>query len=123
MTAERIAALNNLGFDWVVGRGNGPGTDATWKLRLEEMQEFRQTHGHQQHHHGQKEVAPAVPRRVSEEGGFAFEETSHTMSGELERHKDQVTPQNQHQPHHPSPQRVLPYPPRIKKLGDGSYLI
>jgi len=77
---------------------------------------------HQQHHHGQKEVTPAVPRRIAEEGGFAFveglEETSRNMSEELERRKDQPTPQNQHQPQHPSPQREY-----IEKLEDGSYLI
>ena len=37
MTAERIAKLNILGFDWVYG---------PWKVRLQELQEFRRTHGH-----------------------------------------------------------------------------
>jgi len=76
LTAEQIAALNNLGFDWVTGRGNGSVHDMTWwKLRLEELRgseeirEFLQTHGHQQHHH----VAPAVPLRDSEEGGVDSE--------------------------------------------------
>ena len=84
---------------------------------------------HQQHHYGQKEVTPAVPRRIAEEGGFAFveglEETSRTMSEELERCKDQPTPQNQHQPQHPSPQRVLSHSCQqyIEKLDDGSYFI
>jgi len=30
---------------------------------MQELQELRQTQGHQQQQHGQKEVAPAVPRR------------------------------------------------------------
>ena len=39
MTAERIAKLNNLGFDWVV-------VSEAWEIRLEELQEFHQNHGH-----------------------------------------------------------------------------
>jgi len=39
MTAERIAKLNNLGFDW-------GGTKEAWETRLQELQEFHQTHGH-----------------------------------------------------------------------------
>ena len=84
---------------------------------------------HQQHHYGQKEVTPAVPRRIAEEGGFAFveglEETSRNMSEELERRKYQPTPQHQHQPQHLSPQCVLPHPYQqyLKKSDDGSYWI
>jgi len=36
---------------------------------LQKVREFRQTHGDQQQHHGQKEVAPEVPGRDSEVGG------------------------------------------------------
>jgi len=68
LIVERIAELNNLGFDWVVGVGNGSVDGTTWKLGSPKIREFRQTHGHQEQHHGQKEVAPAVPRRDSEEG-------------------------------------------------------
>jgi len=39
MTDERIAALNNLGFDWVL-------KDTAWEIRLEELQKFHQTNGH-----------------------------------------------------------------------------
>jgi len=44
MTAERIVALNNLGFDWVVDHRLF--CDDVWKLRLEELREFHQTNGH-----------------------------------------------------------------------------
>ena len=40
MTAERIAELNNLGFDWAVY------SSEAWEIRLQELQEFHQTHGH-----------------------------------------------------------------------------
>merc|ERR1712008_607397 len=40
MTVERIAALNNLGFDWVLVK------QTAWEIRLEELQEFHQTNGH-----------------------------------------------------------------------------
>merc|ERR1711935_841957 len=40
LTDERIAALNNLGFDWVVVK------HTVWEMRLEELQEFHQTYGH-----------------------------------------------------------------------------
>jgi len=54
LTTERIAALNKLGFDWVLGRGNGvPITsqgnkkrEMKWQTRLQELQEFHQIHGH-----------------------------------------------------------------------------
>ena len=39
LTVERIAALNNLGFDWVV-------INEAWEIRLEELREFYQTSGH-----------------------------------------------------------------------------
>ena len=39
MTAERIAKLNNLGFDWAV-------VSEAWETRLQELQEFHETHGH-----------------------------------------------------------------------------
>jgi len=39
ITVERIAALNNLGFDWVV-------INEAWEIRLEELRDFRQTYGH-----------------------------------------------------------------------------
>jgi len=38
--AERISALNNPGFEWVVGTGTGR-PDGSVELR-----EFHQTHGH-----------------------------------------------------------------------------
>jgi len=46
LTAERTGALNNLGFDWVLGRGGGSENDTNWELRLEEFRVFRQIHGH-----------------------------------------------------------------------------
>merc|ERR1712176_1467024 len=39
MTAERIAKLNNLGFDWIVN-------SESWYVRLQELQEYHRTHGH-----------------------------------------------------------------------------
>jgi len=40
MTTERIAPLNDLGFDWVVV------DNEAWEIRLEELQGFHQTYGH-----------------------------------------------------------------------------
>ena len=170
MTAERIADLNSLGFEWVGGvkskatekakkKKIRPASSIAAKRRSKRKLAGSKTTGlsdeeeepiikidppcqsstestssqhhhlnnnkhgpnkasmcynrshreqcHQQHHYGQKEVTPAVPRRIAEEGGFAFveglEETSRNMSEELERRKDQPTPQIQHQPQHPPP--------------------
>merc|ERR1711935_979346 len=43
MTAERIAELNNLGFDWVI---RNSATPVAWVIRLQDLQEFHKIHGH-----------------------------------------------------------------------------
>jgi len=40
LTAERLAALNSLGFDWVLVK------QTAWEIRLQELREFHQTYGH-----------------------------------------------------------------------------
>jgi len=46
LTAHRVAELNNLGFEWVLGRGVASNAFATWNLQVEELREFIKEHGH-----------------------------------------------------------------------------
>merc|ERR1711935_515844 len=112
MTIERIAKLNNLGFEWVVSREKcqpkSKSTSNKHHQRINNNQDPKispmfqdqrhQQQFHQQHQHGPEEVSSAFSCYVSVEGG----ETFCDISEESERHKDQPqptrTPQHQHQP-------------------------
>ena len=100
MTAERIAALDNLGFEWVVSRCESqPSTRSTsskhhqLKNNKHDPNKAPMCHDRsqeqqcrKQHQHGQKEMTPAFPFRASEEGGFAFLGVSEEISRNGHQH-------------------------------------
>ena len=42
ITAERVARLEKIGFEWRPGKHD----DRKWELRFEELEDFKDTHGH-----------------------------------------------------------------------------